>query len=94
MAKPKGSIPLRSCHTKEASKANKQYCFEITAPRISKSFLIQANSPQEVKDWLEAIETASEYSSVSAPYNVQHEIHVDFDSATGFSVIIQQLLCF
>jgi len=38
-----------------------------------------------MKEWLDAIETGSEYSSVSAPYNVQHEIHVDFDSATGFS---------
>jgi len=34
---------------------------------------------------MDAIEQGSEYSSVSAPYNVQHEIHVDFDSETGFS---------
>jgi len=38
-----------------------------------------------LKMWLIAIESGAEYSSVSAPYNVQHEIHVDFDSATGFS---------
>ena len=77
---------------KESSKSGKQYCFEVVAPRISKSFLIQANSQQEVKEWIDAVLAASEYSSVSAPYNVQHEIHVDFDSATGFSVIIFTLL--
>lgn len=32
------------------------------------------------------MEAGSDYSSVSAPYNVQHEIHVDFDQTTGYSV--------
>jgi hypothetical protein len=53
---------------------------------VDKSFIIEANSTQEMKDWIAAVDKASDYSSVSAPYNVQHEIHVDFDSATGFSV--------
>jgi len=83
--KPVGCIPLRSCTTKETSKLNKPNCFELNAPRINKVFFIQATGIHEVKEWMEAIEAGSEYSSVSAPYNVQHEIHVDFDSATGFS---------
>ncbi len=86
--KPKGVIPLRNSICKETTKASKAYCFEVNAQNISKIFIIQANSQQEVKEWMQAIEVGSEYSSVSAPYNVQHEIHVDFDSATGFSVNI------
>jgi len=83
--KPVGYIPLRSCNAKETGKASKPYTLELTANKISKTFLIQCNNAQEMKEWLQAIETGAEYSSVSAPYNVQHEIHVDFDSATGFS---------
>jgi len=84
-AKPVGCIPLRSCQIKEATKINRANCFELSAPRINKVFFIQCSGAQEVKEWMEAVEAGSEYSSVSAPYNVQHEIHVDFDSATGFS---------
>jgi len=85
-AKPKGSIPLRSCVCKLSSKfTSKDFILELTSTRINKTFYIQANDQQEVKGWLKAIEQGSEYSSVSAPYNVQHEIHVDFDSTTGFT---------
>jgi len=83
--KPVGCIPLRSSTTRETNKINRPNCFELNAPRINKIFYIQAPGNYEVKEWMEAIEAGSEYSSVSAPYNVQHEIHVDFDSATGFS---------
>jgi len=86
LLKPKGWIPLRGATARETTKIpNKSYCIELAAPRISKTFFIQCNSSQEMREWLLAIESASEYSSVSAPYNVQHEIHVDFDSATGFT---------
>jgi len=84
-AKPVGYIPLRSCSTKDALRPAKTYCFELNAPRINKIFYIQAATAMEAKEWRDAIDAGSEYSSVSAPYNVQHEIHVDFDSATGFS---------
>jgi len=86
LLKPKGCIPLRGATAKETTKIpGKSYCIELSSPRISKTFVIQCNSSQEMREWLLAIETAAEYSSVSAPYNVQHEIHVDFDSATGFT---------
>jgi len=84
-SKPVGVIPLRNCSCKEISKGGKPFTFELQASRINKTFIIQATQPIEMKSWMEAIESGSEYSSVSAPYNVQHEIHVDFDSATGFS---------
>jgi hypothetical protein len=83
--KPIAYVPLRGCDVRSSSKALKPYCFELNAPSIAKMFIIQCNSDAEVKQWIEAITSGSEYSSVSAPYNVQHEIHVDFDSATGFS---------
>jgi len=84
--KPVGLIPLRSCTSKETTKiGGKTNCLELVAPRINKTFFIQAANGSELREWLAAIESGSEYSSVSAPYNVQHEIHVDFDSATGFS---------
>lgn len=83
--KPIGAIPLRNCQCKETNKSGKPFCFELNSPRITKIFLIQCQQPNELKEWMEAIEAGSEYSSVSAPYNVQHEIHVDFDSETGFS---------
>jgi len=83
--KPKGYIPLRSCVCKESNKFGKAYVIELSAPSINKVYYIQCYNQQDVKQWMAAIEAGSEYSSVSAPYNVQHEIHVDFDSATGFS---------
>jgi len=83
--KPVGAIPLRASQCKQTNKLQKTYCFELNSPRIAKIFFIQCSHQGELKDWMEAIEVGSEYSSVSAPYNVQHEIHVDFDSETGFS---------
>jgi tRNA A-37 threonylcarbamoyl transferase component Bud32 len=83
--KPVGVIPLRNSSIKTSNKLGKAYCLELVAPKINKIFYIQCNTAQEEKEWKAAIEAGAEYSSVSAPYNVQHEIHVDFDSATGFS---------
>ncbi len=38
-------------------------------------------------EWIRALEKGSEYSCVSTPYNLEHNVHVDFNSATGFSGI-------
>lgn len=81
--KPAGSVCLRGATCQETNKFNKPYCLELETQ--NKTFYIECNSEKEMKDWKQAFQTGSEYSSVSAPYNVQHEIHVDFDSATGFS---------
>lgn len=83
--KPKGAIPLRNAQCTITTKLDKPFCFELNSPRIKKVFYVQCQHQNELKDWMEAIEAGAEYSSVSAPYNVQHEIHVDFDSETGFS---------
>eukprot|EP01116_Phalansterium_solitarium_P005422 TRINITY_DN1702_c0_g1_i2.p1 TRINITY_DN1702_c0_g1~~TRINITY_DN1702_c0_g1_i2.p1 ORF type:complete len:374 (-),score=126.83 TRINITY_DN1702_c0_g1_i2:402-1523(-) len=88
-ARPQGVVPLRSCFVKQVPAGGrggaKAHCLELSSTRINKVFLMQASSAAELADWLAAIEAAADYSRVSAPYNVQHEIHVDFDSSTGFS---------
>lgn len=38
-------------------------------------------------EWIRALEKGAEYSCVSSPYNLEHNVHVDFNSATGFSGI-------
>lgn len=82
---PLGSVPLRSCRVCFTDRVGKPFCFELTAPRINKVFYIQATSKAEAEEWMEAIEKGADYSCVSSPYNVEHKIHVDFNSATGFS---------
>eukprot|EP01112_Ceratiomyxa_fruticulosa_P016331 TRINITY_DN4917_c0_g1_i1.p1 TRINITY_DN4917_c0_g1~~TRINITY_DN4917_c0_g1_i1.p1 ORF type:complete len:503 (-),score=108.55 TRINITY_DN4917_c0_g1_i1:187-1695(-) len=83
--RPVGIIPLRMARCSETNKLGKPFVFELTAPKISKVFFVQGNSKPEIDAWITAIDKGSEYSSVSSPYNVEHKIHVDFNSATGFS---------
>lgn len=83
--KPVGVVPLRMCRVSKTTKTGKPDSFELSAPKINKTFFIQANNKEEVDEWIRAIEKGSEYSCVSSPYNVEHKIHVDFNSATGFS---------
>jgi len=83
--RPLGVVPLRMCRCVELDVAGKPFCFELTAPRISKAFLIQCNNKKDAASWMKAIDKASEYSCVSQPYNVENKIHVDYNSATGFS---------
>lgn len=56
----------------------------MSSPRIDKSFLIQASSQQEMDEWIEAINAGRNFYSVSSPFDLQHNIHVDFNSETGF----------
>jgi hypothetical protein len=83
--KPVGVVPLRMCRVAETSKTGKPFSIELICPKIQKTFFIQGNSQTEVDDWIKALEKGSEYSTVSTPYNVEHKIHVDFNSTTGFS---------
>ncbi|KYQ91284.1 p21-activated protein kinase [Tieghemostelium lacteum] len=83
--KPIGVVPLRMSRVYENKTIGKQYCFELVAPKINKTFFIQCATSEEMGSWIRAVEKGSEYSCVSSPFNLKHEIHVDFNSATGFS---------
>lgn len=84
-SKPIDHIPLSNCAIQKASKkVKKQNTFEIRSPYIDKIYYIQANSEAEMDDWMRAIEAASSFECVSEPFNVQHNIHVDFSTETGF----------
>ncbi|EGG14776.1 p21-activated protein kinase [Cavenderia fasciculata] len=84
-ARPIGVVPLRTCRVSENKSLGKQYCFELVSPRIDKTFYIQANTHEEMASWIKAVEKGSEYSTVGTPFNLKHIVHVDFNSATGFS---------
>ncbi|KAN0023017.1 hypothetical protein ACTFIV_001557 [Dictyostelium citrinum] len=83
--RPVGAVPLRMSRCYENKSLGKPNCFELVSPRINKTFFIQANTPEEMASWMKAVEKGSEYSTVSQPFNLKHEVHVDFNSATGFS---------
>jgi len=85
--RPIGAVPLRLCHVTETTKTGKPFSFELSARKVGKTFFIQASSKTEVDEWIRAFEKGAEYSCVSTPYNLEHNVHVDFNSATGFSGI-------
>jgi len=83
--KPIDNIPLNNCAISKYTKVKRPNVFEIRSPYIDKIYYIQANSVSEMEDWMRSIENASSLECVSEPFNVQHNIHVDFNSETGFS---------
>lgn len=85
--RPVGVVPLRLCHVAETTKTGKPFSFELSARKIGKTFFIQALNKPDADEWIRALEKGSEYSCVSTPYNLEHNVHVDFNSATGFSGI-------
>eukprot|EP01117_Protostelium_nocturnum_P005559 TRINITY_DN200_c0_g1_i2.p1 TRINITY_DN200_c0_g1~~TRINITY_DN200_c0_g1_i2.p1 ORF type:complete len:423 (+),score=84.82 TRINITY_DN200_c0_g1_i2:162-1430(+) len=81
--KPLGLVPLRGSSTRIVTK--RPMLLEVYSPNIDKTYLLECSNEQDTIDWKDAIVVASKFTSVSAPYNVLHQIHVDFDSATGFT---------
>ena len=90
MRQPLGTIPLEdakltvAADLKSKKDTKKEFLFEVASTRIDKSFLIQASSQQELDEWVEAINAGRNFYSVSSPFDLQHNIHVDFNSETGF----------
>eukprot|EP00009_Paramoeba_aestuarina_P008266 CAMPEP_0201525550 /NCGR_PEP_ID=MMETSP0161_2-20130828/28632_1 /ASSEMBLY_ACC=CAM_ASM_000251 /TAXON_ID=180227 /ORGANISM="Neoparamoeba aestuarina, Strain SoJaBio B1-5/56/2" /LENGTH=517 /DNA_ID=CAMNT_0047925519 /DNA_START=90 /DNA_END=1643 /DNA_ORIENTATION=- len=86
-SKPVGHIPLKDSVVRRSDKfkGKKDWVFELNATTIGKSFFIQAASQSEMEDWMREIQASSETDIVSSPFNVQHNIHVDFNSETGFT---------
>jgi len=82
--KPAGVISLEGSKVKVDTKVTKKSnCFEILTG-INKVFYIQAVSKSEMEEWMSAIKKGSDFCIVGAPFNIEHNIHVDFDSETGF----------
>jgi len=83
--KPIDCIPLNNVSVYKASKAKRKNVFELRSNDFDRVYYIQANSEQEQKEWMAAIDNAVAAQCVSEPFNVQHNVHVDFNSDTGFS---------
>jgi len=84
--KPIGEIPLEDCIIKriaDSDKIKRSCCFELYAPKMNKTFIIQAADEDEMKNWMKKIEGGSSFV-VGAPFRVEHPVHVDFHSETGF----------
>jgi len=61
----------------------KEYCFELTCGS-GKVYYIQASSVEVMDSWMKAIRKGSCFISVSLPFDMEHPVHVDFNSDTGF----------
>jgi hypothetical protein len=68
--------------------------FELVSPSIEKTFYIQASAQEDMNSWIEAIERGKNFYKPSAPFGLQHHVHVDFSSETGFSVRIPFVVYF
>ena len=65
----------------------KDHLIEISSNLFERIFFVQAPNDDICEEWIKSIENASLGQGVSAPFDVQHNVHVDFDSDTGFKVI-------
>jgi hypothetical protein len=84
---PLGTIPLEDCEVNTDNlKIQKQFMFELVSPKIEKTFYIQAANGDEMQSWVAAIKKGRSFYAVSTPFGLQHNIHVDFNSDTGFVV--------
>jgi len=86
-SKPVGHIPLKDAVVKRCDKfrGKKDFVFELNATAINKAFFIQASTQSDMEEWMKEIQASAEIEIVSSPFNVQHNIHVDFNSETGFT---------
>jgi hypothetical protein len=82
--KPIGEIPLPGAVIKIDSKVKRSNTFELYSSQIDKIFYCQANTHEEMKSWIAALEKGAEFCMVGKPFNVERTVHVNFDSETGF----------
>jgi hypothetical protein len=83
-SKPIGEIPLPGSTIKSDPKIKRTHTFELYSPQINKIYYCQANTREEMKSWITALEKGAEFCMVGSPFNVARTVHVNFDSETGF----------
>eukprot|EP01097_Dermamoeba_algensis_P002055 TRINITY_DN1819_c0_g1_i1.p1 TRINITY_DN1819_c0_g1~~TRINITY_DN1819_c0_g1_i1.p1 ORF type:complete len:481 (+),score=95.68 TRINITY_DN1819_c0_g1_i1:68-1510(+) len=84
-ARPIDFVPLKGCDVQESNKTGKNFCFQLTSTEANKVFYIQCSNKGELDEWITALNKASGVDDlISAPFNIKHDVHVDFNSATGF----------
>jgi N-acetylglucosamine-6-phosphate deacetylase len=71
-------------HTK-STKFGFENVFELHSIDFTRVFYIQAATPELMDEWVNALEAAIT-GECSAPFDVDHKIHVNFNTETGFEV--------
>ena len=63
--KERGEISVDGCHIMAVSeeKYGRTLCFEIAAPATNRVFAIHADTANDLKEWVEALQAASEFSA-------------------------------
>ena len=82
---PVDFIPLRKSTVQVLNKNKSKFQFELQAPEMDKRFQLEASSKDDLDDWIVKLRRAAEHEGISKPANVSHDIHVDFNSETGFT---------
>ena len=83
---PIRAVQLDNCSVYKSSRPGRPHLIEIASTDFERVFIIEAPNESVCEDWVQVIEGASGTAGVSAPFDIQHNIHVDFDSDTGFKV--------
>lgn len=105
-AKERGNISIDGCHITSVSedKYDKTLCFDISSPATNRVFALHADTPLELKEWINILQLSSEYltklreakfknSSVTQKIKdmrSQFTIPNDFRRNTGISLKLSQ----
>lgn len=83
-SQPIDCVPLNGCTVYKSTKSKRPFVFEVQSDCFDRVYYIQAASEKEREEWMRLVEGAAALECVSEPFNVRHDVHVDFDSDTGF----------
>jgi len=81
--RPISVIYLNGCKISPIEIPGKDYCFELECGLDGKIFFISCNNEDDMKSWINAVESASRGAACSLPKKVEHKVHVQFDPEKG-----------